>query len=308
VTLIWLPYDDWAVDIVVPDELDVEVWRAELPLPAGRESVEFYVPDYLGDATTIEVIGQLRSLRVVQTLTAGVDNVLPWLPRGVTLCNAAGVHDASTSELALGLTIAALRGIPDFVRAQDRGVWDDAFRPTLADRTVTVVGWGGVGQAIGRRLEPFEVSVQPVASRARPGVHGIEDLPTLLPSTEVLILAVPLTDRTRGLVNAEVLAALPDGALVVNVARGPVVDTQALLVEVSHGRLRAALDVTDPEPLPEGHPLWQARNVLISPHVGGNTTAYRPRAARLVSDQLARWAAGEPLANVVVAPPRDPQT
>jgi phosphoglycerate dehydrogenase-like enzyme len=307
VTLIWLPYDDWARDIVVPAGLQVEVWRADLPLPPGRDSVEFYVPDYLGDASTIEVIGQLPALRVVQTLTAGVDNVLPWLPAGVTLCNAAGVHDASTSELAIGLTIAALRGIPDFVRAQDHGRWDDAFRPSLADRTVTVVGWGGVGQAIGRRLEPFEVTVQPVASEARPGVHGIADLSSLLPRTEVLILAVPLTAQTRGLVNAEVLAALPDGALVVNVARGPVVDTDALLAELASGRLRAALDVTDPEPLPPGHPLWQARNVLISPHVGGNTTAYRPRAARLVGEQLARWAAGEPLANVVVPPSHESQ-
>jgi phosphoglycerate dehydrogenase-like enzyme len=299
VTLIWLPYDDWTDDIAVPAGFDVEVWRADLPLPGGKDSVEFYVPDYLGGASTIEVIGRLPALRVVQTLTAGVDNVLPSLPDGVTLCNAAGVHDASTSELALGLTIAALRGFPDFVRSQDQGRWADVFRPSLADRTVTVVGWGGVGQAIGRRLEPFEVTVQPVASRARAGVHGIADLPALLPSTEVLILAVPLTAQTRGLVNADVLAALPDGALVVNVARGSVVDTDALLAELTSGRLRAALDVTDPEPLPPGHPLWQAPHVLISPHVGGNTTAYRPRAARLVSQQLARWAAGEPLANVV---------
>jgi phosphoglycerate dehydrogenase-like enzyme len=302
VTLIWLPYDDWADDIAVPAGLEVEVWRADLPLPPGRDSVQFYVPDYLGGASTIEVIGNLPALQVVQTLTAGVDNVLPLLPAGVTLSNAAVVHDASTSELAIGLTIAALRGIPEFVRSQDQGRWDDAFRPTLADRTVTVVGWGGVGQAIGRRLEPFEVTVRPVARRARPGVHGIADLPALLPSTEVLILAVPLTEQTRGLVNAEVLAALPDGALVVNVSRGPVVDTDALLAELASGRLRAALDVTDPEPLPPSHPLWQAPHVLISPHVGGNTTAYRPRAARLVSEQLARWAAGEPLANVVVAP------
>ncbi len=298
-TLIWLPYDDWATDIAVPPQFEVRVWRAGLTMPAGRDRVGFYVPDYLGDASTIDVIAELPGLRVVQTLTAGVDHVFAVLPPGITLCNAAGVHDASTSELAVGLLLASLRGLPDFVRAQAAGRWDHQFRCSLADRTVLVVGWGSVGQAIGQRLAPFEVSVTAVASQARAGVHGVEELPALLPRADVVILAVPLTADTRGLVDAGFLGAMPDGALLVNVARGPVVDTQALLAELQAGRLCAALDVTDPEPLPEGHPLWQAPNLLISPHVGGNTSAYRPRAARLVSEQLARLASGQPLANVV---------
>ena len=307
-TLIWLPYDDWAKDITVPPGLEVEVWRSGLALPSGKDAVEFYVPDYLGDASTVEVIPDLPALRVVQTLTAGVDHVLPVLPSGVTLCNAAGVHDASTAELAVALTLAALRGLPGFVRAQDDGRWAHVFRPSLADRTVLVVGWGSVGQAIGRRLDPFEVSVVPVASRARGDVHGVDELPALLPRADVVILAVPLTPATRGLVGAAFLAAMPDGALLVNVARGPVVDTDALLTQLRAGRLWAAVDVTDPEPLPAGHPLWQAPNVLISPHVGGNTTAYRPRAAGLVSEQLTRFVDGRPLANVVVGPQPAPST
>jgi phosphoglycerate dehydrogenase-like enzyme len=301
-TLIWLPYDDWATDIAVPPQFEVQVWRADLPMPPGRDSVAYYVPDYLGDSSTIDVIAQLPALRVVQTLTAGVDHVLAALPPGLTLCNAAGVHDASTGELAVGLALASLRGLPDFVRAQAAGHWDHQFRRSLADRTVLVVGWGSIGQAIGRRLEPFEVSLVAVASRARAGVHGVDELPLLLPQADVVILAVPLTPGTAGLVDAAFLAAMPDGAVLVNVARGPVVDTQALLAELHGGRLVAALDVTDPEPLPKGHPLWQAPNLLISPHVGGNTSAYRPRAARLVSAQLARLVGGQPLANVVAGP------
>jgi len=300
VTLAWLPYDDWAVDITLPSGVEVEVWRGGLPLPPGRDRVEFYVPDYLGAADTIDVIARLPALRVVQTLTAGVDNVLAAVPSGVTLCNASGVHDASTAELAVGLTIASLRGLPGFVRAQREGEWAPEFRPALADRTVIVVGWGSVGQAIGRRLAPFDVSVVPVASRPRPGVHGVDELAALLPHADVVILAVPLTPATRGLVDARFLGVMREGALLVNVARGAVVDTDALLAQLRAGRLSAALDVTDPEPLPTGHSLWQAPNLLISPHVGGNTTAYRPRAARLVSEQLARFAAGQPLANVVV--------
>ncbi|MGH8776380.1 MAG: 2-hydroxyacid dehydrogenase [Jiangellaceae bacterium] len=285
----------------LPESLDVSTWDGTVEPPADvLELAELYVMPYTFSPVTGEVIARMPRLRVVQTLTAGYEHVLPHLRRGLTLCNARGVHDASTAELAVTLTLASLRGIPDFVRAQGRAEWAYGERSSLADRTVLVVGYGSVGAAVESRLLPFECDVLRVARRARDGVAGLEALPSLLGRADVVVLTVPLTVQTRGMVDATFLATMRDGALLVNVARGAVVDTSALITELRRGRLYAALDVTDPEPPPPEHPLWSAPGLLISPHVGGNTTAFRPRAMRLVHDQLARFAAGEPLANVVV--------
>lgn len=298
-TLVWLPDDDWSEQLKVPTGVTVEVWRGGQPLPANVGQVAFYVPEYMGPPETLEVMTEMPRLQVVQTLTAGVDDVLGALPAGVTLCNAAGVHDASTAELAVGLTIASLRGFPGFLRAQDQGAWLHARHDSLADRRVLLMGAGSVGRAIAARLAPFEVDLRVVASAARGGVHGPDELPELLPTADVVILAIPYGPVTHHLVSAAFLASLPDGALLVNVARGPVVDTDALLAELSSGRLRAALDVTDPEPLPPDHALWHAPNVLITPHVGGDTSAFLPRAWLLLQQQLTRFASGKPLDNVV---------
>jgi phosphoglycerate dehydrogenase-like enzyme len=284
----------------LPDDLDVAIWDATgSPPDHVLERVDFYVMPYTFATVTSEVIAAMPELRVVQTLTAGVEHVLPYLRDGLTLCNARGVHDTSTAELAVALTLASLRGIPEYVRAEDEMRWEHGLRPSLADRTVLIVGYGSVGVAVERRLIPFECDVLRVARRARDGVAGFEALPSLLGRVDVVVLTVPLTEQTRGMVDAAFLARMRDGALLVNVARGPVVDTEALLAELRSGRLSAALDVTDPEPPPPDHPLWSAPGVLISPHVGGNTSAFLPRATRLVRDQLERFAAGEPLANVV---------
>jgi phosphoglycerate dehydrogenase-like enzyme len=303
---VWLPYDAWRSELALPAGLDVEVWDGTADPPASVRDVRFYVLPYMAGPEPARLMARMSSLQVVQTLTAGVDDVRPQVPAGVTLCNARGVHDASTAELVLALVLASLRGIPDFVRDAAHGGWDGRRRDALADRTVLVVGYGSVGQAVERRLLPFECQVLRVARAAREGpdgqrVAGLDELPALLPEADVVVLTVPMTDETRGLVDAAFLARLRDGALLVNAARGPVVRTDDLVAEVGTGRLRAALDVTDPEPLPPGHPLWSAPGVLISPHVGGNTSAFLPRAARLVEAQLRRWAAGEPLAHVVTA-------
>lgn len=294
-----MPYADWPASLDLPGGVEADVWDGTGDLPASRDEVELVVLPYMAGLAPARRMADLPALRVAQTLTAGVDDVRPLLPEGVTLCNARGVHDASTAELAVALTLASLRGIPEHVRAAERGQWAHDTRPSLADRRVLLVGYGAVGAAVEARLAGFECDVRRVARRARHGVEAFEALPDLLPWAEVVVLTVPMTDQTRGLVDARFLAALPDGALVVNVARGPVVVTADLLAEVRTGRLRAALDVTDPEPLPPGHPLWSLPNVLVSPHVGGDTTAFLPRARRLVSAQVRRYVAGEPLANVV---------
>ena len=199
--------------------------------------------------------------------------------------------------------LASLRGLDDAVRDAQQGRWGHLRRPSLADRRVLVIGTGGVGQAIADRLTPFEVILNRVASSARTDdrgvVHGVDSLAELLPEHDVVVLAVPLTGGTRGLVGREFLAAMPDGALLVNVARGAVVDTDALFAELASRRLRAALDVVDPEPLPPDHPLWGAPGLLLTPHLGGDTTAMRPRALALLHDQLDRHARGADLRNVV---------
>jgi phosphoglycerate dehydrogenase-like enzyme len=297
---VWLPeppevYDD------LPEGLAIDVYDGHGEPPDSIAEVEFYVPPYMGAAHTVELVTSMPSLRVVQTLTAGVENVQPFVRPGVTLCNARGVHDASTAELGVGLIIASLRGFPDFVRAQETHRWLLGRRPSLADKRVLIIGYGAIGQALERRLTPFECEVVKVNRTPRDGALGMDQLPDLLPTADVVVLLIPLTEETRGLVDAKFLAMLKDGALVVNIARGPVVDTDALLAELERGRLLAALDVTDPEPLPAEHPLWDAPGLLLSPHVGGNTSAFVPRGRALVSAQLRRWVAGEPLENTVVA-------
>ncbi|MEU3790775.1 2-hydroxyacid dehydrogenase [Streptomyces fructofermentans] len=305
---VWLPFrtDDLEG---LPEGLNYLFWDGDQDFPGDPGECAFYVVPYMkGGDVAVRPMADLRSVRVVQTLSAGIDHVEPGLgllPDGVQLCNARGVHDASTAELVLTLILSSLRGIPDFVRAQDRGEWGGGFRPALADKSVLIVGYGAVGAAVEDRLAPFELArVARVARSARDTsrglVHPVTALPELLPEADVVVLITPLTEQTRGLAGAEFLGRMKDGALLVNAARGAVVDTKALLGELESGRLRAALDVTDPEPLPPGHPLWHAPGVLISPHVGGPTSAFFPRAKRLLVDQLNRFVNREPLRNVVI--------
>jgi len=296
--LVWLPFDPAELGDP-PSELDYEVVDPAESVPDSVDRVEIYVPPYSFDPKGVEVMGRMASLRYVQTLTAGVDNVRPAIPAGVTLCSGRGIHDTSTAELVLTLVLSSLRGVPAFVRAQDRHEWTPGWHPALADKTVLLVGYGAIGAAIEARLSPFECTVVRVARSARDGVHAIAELPSLLPSADVVVLVVPLTDETRGLVDADFLSSMKEGALLVNVARGAVVDNAALLEALRTERIRAAVDVVDPEPLPADSPLWDAPGLLISPHVGGSSSAMWPRAYRLVRDQLHRIAAGEEPVNIM---------
>lgn len=274
---------------------------------APEQKIDIVVPPYWGGARRLANLASAE-IGLVQWQSIGFNGVSKHLPEGLPFANAASVHEGSTAELAMALTLASQRGIDTFVRQGDAHNWQLRSFASLADRRVTLLGYGGVGKAIDARLQGFETSVTRVARSARQEtgpagatvpVHAMSDLIEILQTTEILIIGVPLTAETTGLVGAAELAALPDSALVVNVARGPVVDTDALAAELSSGRLRAALDVTNPEPLPEDHPLWECPNLIVTPHVGGDSSAMMPRMTALIRRQIARLQAGETPENLV---------
>jgi phosphoglycerate dehydrogenase-like enzyme len=281
----------------LPDDVELLEW--DLDGPAPRPHIDLVVRPNVRGLAPLEWLSTVTT-RLVQSPAIGFDGVSGVLPPGHRLANAAGVHEDSTAELAVTLVLAAQRDLPFYVQAADQGRWATRLSPGLSGRTVLLLGVGGVGQAVEARLRPFGPEIVKVARAARDGVHGVDELPTLLPEADVVVVAVRLDDSTVRLVDAGFLARMRDGALLVNVARGAVVDTDAVVAETSTGRLRAALDVTDPEPLPPDHPLWRIPGVLVTPHVAGATPDATPRMARLVRAQVDRMLAGEPPLNVVV--------
>lgn len=297
-----VPTDRLAADLgALPEGVELVVWPMDDPSP--RDRFDIVVPPYMKMATVLERLDGVPT-RLVQSQSIGYEGVAEILPDGLVFANAASVHETSTAELAVGLAIASQRRIDAFAVDTAAGRWSPVFAQSLADRRVLLLGYGGVGKAIAARLAPFEVDLTVVAHRARTEdgmpVHGVDRLPGLLGDAEIVILTLPGGESTRHIVDDAFLSALPDGALVVNVGRGSLVDTDALVDHVRRGRVRAALDVTDPEPLPEGHPLWSLPGVLIAPHVGGASSAMAPRIARLVRAQIERMVAGEPPLNVVI--------
>lgn len=294
----------------LPEGVSVVAWNPRDRMPEQLVNVPIdllLVPHYFFSRTGWARIRDTPQIRAVQLPSAGYDHAIRFLPDGALLCNGRGIHDAETAELTLGLILASLRGIDVAARNMTDGIWDNQLHTSLVDRKVTVIGAGAVGKAIITRLRAFETEVSVVATHRRSEtiggvateILGMDELPAVLPQTEVLVLAVPSASATHHLVDAALLAQLPDNALVVNIARGQVVDTQALVSELAAGRLHAALDVTDPEPLPADHPLWHTPNTLITAHMGGNTTATFPRTLKLLRNQIAHLHAGEPLENLV---------
>ena len=286
----------------------IELLDWDMSTPASVSEIDIVVPPYLLGSDVLRHLDRVR-VRLVQWQSIGFDGVAEMIPDGVQFANATTVHETSTAELAVGLAIAMQRDFPRAMAAARERHWETIHSTGLADRRVLIVGYGGVGKAIESRLAPFETVITRVASSARTqenlagdevAVSGIEDLPELLRETDIVIIGLPLNESTRGLFDAAMLANLPDGALLVNVGRGPIVSTDALVSELNSGRLRAAIDVVDPEPLPSDHAIWGCPNLLITPHVGGDTDAMLPRVVRLVERQVRHLLAGERFENVVI--------
>ena len=266
-------------------------------LPDGRDDAAFVLPEWK-DQETLRALAGLERLRVVQSLSAGTDWIEDLMPPWATLCNARGARDAAVAEWVVGALLGDAYGQLEVARSRR---WEHRTPRELQGSTVLIVGFGSIGRALERRLEPFGVTVVGVARRARDGVHAASELPELVGGADAVVVLVPLTSATTGLVDAALLARMRDGALLVNAGRGRVVDTDALVAELRSGRLRAVLDVVDPEPLPEGHPLWDLA-LAITPHNAGDSVAADQRAIRFGAEQLGRYARGEPLQNVVFGP------
>jgi phosphoglycerate dehydrogenase-like enzyme len=279
---------------------DVALW--DLTGPAPWPTIDIVVLPYMGQVVALDALAGV-DVRLVQSQSIGYDGVLDCLPPGVQFCNAAGVHEGPAAEIAVALLLAAQRDLPRFVRQQDAGVWKGGFTRGMYGLRVVIIGAGGLGTATFDRLLPF--GARPIRvgrtrrTDARGEVAALDELPDLLATADAVVICLPLDDSTRGLVDSALLAALPDAAIVVNVGRGQIVDTDALVAEVATGRLRAALDVTDPEPLPSDHPLWRAPGVLITPHVGGQVTTMPDAVESLVRRQIAAIESSAPPINLI---------
>lgn len=292
---VWTQWDD----IRVPDGIE-RLTPANTPLDASDLSkITFYVPSYMEGHHALEYVKSMPNLKVLQMPNAGYEDALEYLRPGLTICNGRGIHNDSTAELAVGMAIASLRGFPRFVISQSQGKWDHVQFRSINDRRIGIVGFGAIGKTIARNLSGFDVEVIGFSRSGRDGSIKIEHFDEYLPSLDVVILIMPLNEESRGFFDSRRFALLKDGALLINVARGAIVDTEALLAELRTGRITAALDVTDPEPLPPDHSLWKEAGVFITPHVGGDSSAFEPRARRLIESQLIRLASDQPLENIV---------
>jgi phosphoglycerate dehydrogenase-like enzyme len=295
---IWIAHEAGLAHLgPIPDGVEIEVFDGR-DQPSDPGDVAFLVPPST-DRTAAELLADMPGLKAVQLLSAGAETWAPVIPDGVALCDNRGAHTEATAEWVMAATLASVRRLDVFARKQTARDWAPMRTGTLFGKTALIVGAGSIGESVARRFAPSGMEIRKIARTARPGVGTLADLPELLPLADVVVVIVPLTLETEGLVDAEFLAQMKDGALLVNAARGKVVDTAAITAEVASGRLRCALDVTEPEPLPADHELWGLEGALITPHVGGAIDGFIERCYPQVGDQIRRLAAGEPLENVV---------
>jgi phosphoglycerate dehydrogenase-like enzyme len=296
---VWLPDHPVARGIDgLPPAVSLNAIPAKGALPDEFDEVEFLVPPF-GSRRLIAALPRLNALRVIQVDSAGVDWIASSIPEGVTLCSARGIRDAPVAEWVVGAILDAYKGLARSRRQQEQGRWVRWMPRELAGSKALILGHGSIGEAVAERLRPFAVEVTGVASRRRGDIQGVEAVDELLPLADIVIVLLPATSETAGLIDRQRLARLQTGALLVNAGRGTVVDMEALVDELVAGRLEAALDVTDPEPLPPESPLWNLRNVLLTPHVAGDSLAADQRVYELVGDQIRRHVEGRPLLNVV---------
>ena len=302
--------DHDTITVLVPDEHALDALSAiegvrpvrydvDGELPAEAAEAEVLIPPFLAGKRAVPLVDKLPELRLVQLLSAGAEVWLGRLPEGVALSTCRGAHGGSTAEWVVAVLLSFYRHLPYFLDAQRDRRWAFQVTDTLQDKRVLIVGAGDLGHQLARRLAPFDVTTTIVGRTARDGVHGEDELPTLLGSHDAVVLVVPLTSDTTGMVDAKFLSRMADGAILVNAARGPVVDTDALVAELRTGRLRAALDVTDPEPLPADHPLWSFDGLLLTPHVAGSCTGREKRAYGVAAAEVARFVRGEEPHNLV---------
>ncbi len=298
------------VTVLVPDDDGVTAltevagvhpvrYTAGEPLPAEAADAEVLIPGFPWSSQTPALLAELPRLKLIQLLSAGAEDWVGELPPGVLLATCRGAHGGSTAEWVMAVLLSMFRDLGAFAHAQNERDWTPRSTDTLQGKRVLIVGAGDLGRQLRRKLEPFDTWVTMVGLSARDGVHGVDELPGLLTDSEVVVLMVPLTSRTQGMVDAAFLAAMPDGALLVNASRGQVVDTEALLGALTSGRLRAALDVTDPEPLPPEHPLWKAPGLLLTPHVAGSVRGARRRSYVVAVAEIERYVQGELPQNLV---------
>jgi phosphoglycerate dehydrogenase-like enzyme len=286
-------------DLLIPKGYAITTKSPAELAPSERENVEIYMPKYMGGAAALSAIADFPNLKLVQLLMAGYEDALPHMRKGVRLCNARGVHDQSTAELGVALLASYFLGIKSYLKNMEIGKWDGARRDSLYSKKVAIVGAGSVGTRIKEMLDVFKVESTFFARSARQGVFAISELEQRISGFDAVVLVLPLTSETRHLITLKELSSMKPGGLLVNLARGPVVKTDDLLVALKRGKISAALDVTDPEPLPSDHELWHLANVIITPHVGGNSNAFEPQAREFLEEQLERYVATGQLINEI---------
>lgn len=297
---IWVPYQDTIRVMPTARFGEVHFYDGVGAAPTPPQAVEFWALPHPPTRECLEILNRMTGLKVVQLISSGVDHVLPYLSDSIVLCNAPSLRARSTAETALCLILASLNDIPTWIQQQAKHVWEwPPRRPGLDGKQILIVGYGAVGQAIHGMLTGFEVNVTAIALHPRPGVHGPADIERLLPEADIVVLSVPLTAATQSMMNSHTLRLMKTGSLLVNVSRGEIVNTSALAAQLLESRISAAIDVTDPEPLPHDHPLWDIPNVIISPHIGGHSRDIEKRASTFIAAQIQRYISGEPLEHVV---------
>jgi phosphoglycerate dehydrogenase-like enzyme len=293
--VVWSQWED----LIVPEGF-TRLTPSSTPLATSDLSaITFFVPEYMSSKSLLEYSKKMPSLQYLQVPNAGFDDAISYLRPGVVLCNARGVHNASTAELGIGLAITARRGFADFAKAQQQGVWLHTQYASLNDSNIAIIGAGSISQTLQKYLAPYDVNVTVYSRSGANNSRLMTELDNDLSTYDIVFLIMPLNDDSRNMFDARRLSHMKDGALIVNIARGAVINTDALIVELNSGRLYAGLDVTDPEPLPVGHPLWSAKNCIISPHIGGDSTAFISRGKRLIEEQLIRLSQSEEPINIV---------